>query len=76
MSKPLYAPIPYASSVSPDFLTPNELSTAKELARLEREAEKQEKRRKFLKQELMDSLITTSKIDKEKEALWNALRGM
>ena len=66
----------YINSVSPDLLTPNELWAARELARLEREAEKQERRRKFLKEEIKDSLIVTRKIDKEKEALRNALRGM
>lgn len=66
----------YINSVSPDLLTPNELWAARELTRLEREAEKQERRRKFLKEEIKDSLIVTRKIDKEKEALRNALRGM
>lgn len=66
----------YINSVSPDLLTPNELWAAKELSRLERESEKQERRRKFLKEEIKDSLIVTRKIDKEKEALRNALRGM
>lgn len=71
-----YEPIPYHNSVSPELLTPNELWAARELARLEREAEKQERRRKFLKEEIKDSLIVTRKIDKEKEALNDALRGM
>lgn len=71
-----YEPIPYHNSVSPELLTPNELWAARELARLERESEKQERRRKFLKEEIKDSLIVTRKIDKEKEALRNALRGM
>lgn len=66
----------YINSVSPDLLTPNELWATRELARLERESEKQERRRKFLKEEIKDSLIVTRKIDKEKEALRNALRGM
>lgn len=66
----------YINSVSPELLTPNELWAAKELSRLERESEKQERRRKFLKEEIKDSLIVTRKIDKEKEALRNALRGM
>lgn len=71
-----YEPIPYHNSVSPDLLTPTEQWATRELARLEREAEKQERRRKFLKEEIKDSLIVTRKIDKEKEALRNALRGM
>ena len=71
-----YEPIPYHNSVSPELLTPNELWAARELARLERESEKQERRRKFLKEEIKDSLIVTRKIDKEKESLRNALRGM
>ena len=66
----------YINSVSPDLLTPNELWAAKELSRLERESEKQERRRKFLKEEIKDSLLVTQRIDKEKEALRNALRGM
>lgn len=66
----------YINSVSPDLLTPNELWAAKELSRLERESEKQERRRKFLKEEIKDSLLVTQRIDKEKEALQNALRGM
>ena len=66
----------YINSVSPELLTPNELWATRELARLEREAEKQERRRKFLKEEIKDSLIVTRKIDKEKEALNDALRGM
>ena len=66
----------YINSISPDLLTPNELWAARELARLEREAEKQERRRKFLKEEIKDSLIVTRKIDREKEALNDALRGM
>lgn len=71
-----YEPIPYHNSVSPDLLTPTEQWATRELARLEREAEKQKRRRKFLKEEIKDSLIVTRKIDKEKEALRNALRGM
>ena len=66
----------YINSVSPDLLTPTELWAVRELARLERESEKQERRRKFLKEEIKDSLIVTRKIDKEKEALNDALRGM
>ncbi len=66
----------YINSVSPDLLTPNELWAAKELSRLERESEKQERRRKFLKEEIKDSLLVTQRIDKEKEALQNALRRM
>ena len=66
----------YINSVSPDLLTPNELWATRELTRLERESEKQKQRRKFLKEEIKDSLIVTRKIDKEKEALNDALRGM
>lgn len=66
----------YINSISPELLTPNELWAAKELSRLERESEKQERRRKFLKEEIKDSLLVTQRIDKEKEALQNALRGM
>lgn len=66
----------YINSVSPELLTPNELWAAKELSRLERESEKQERRRKFLKEEIKDSLLVTQRIDKEKEALQNALRRM
>lgn len=66
----------YINSISPELLTPNELWAAKELSRLERESEKQERRRKFLKEEIKDSLLVTQRIDKEKEALQNALRRM
>lgn len=66
----------YINSISPELLTPNELWAAKELSRLERESEKQERRRKFLKEEIKDSLLVTQRIDKEKEALNDALRGM
>ena len=66
----------YINSISPELLTPNELWAAKELSRLERESEKQERRRKFLKEEIKDSLIVTQRIDKEKEVLQNALRRM
>lgn len=66
----------YINSISPELLTPNELWAARELARLERESEKQEWRRKFLKEEIKDSLLVTQRIDKEKEALQNALRRM
>jgi predicted nucleic acid-binding Zn-ribbon protein len=52
------------------------LWAARELARLERESEKQERRRKFLKEEIKDSLLVTQQIDKEITALRNALRGM
>lgn len=66
----------YINSVSPELLTPNELWTARELARLERESEKQTARMQFLKQEVLDSLIAKRDIDKQIQALRNALRGM
>lgn len=66
----------YINSVSPDLLTPNELWATRELARLEREAEKQTARMQFLKQEVLDSLIAKRNIDKEIQALNDALRGM
>lgn len=66
----------YINSISPELLTPNELWAAKELSRLERESEKQERRRKFLKEEIKDSLLVTQQIDKEITALRNALRRM
>lgn len=66
----------YINSISPELLTPNELWAARELARLERESEKQTARMQFLKQEVLDSLIAKRDIDKQIQALRNALRGM
>ena len=66
----------YINSISPELLTPNELWAARELARLERESEKQKTRMRFLKQEVLDSLIAKRNIDKQIQALNDALRGM
>lgn len=66
----------YINSVSPELLTPSELWAARELARLERESEMQTTRMRFRKQEVLDSLIAKRNIDKQIQALRDALRGM